>query len=185
MKTTTLYDIDEGIRDLVEKAAEFEETTDPAVVDEWLASFEEMKGERAKKLESIAHVRNSALSAAAMIDVEIARLSDLKGKQQRLADKMVSLIEWTMKNAGETEVKTELFSAKFVKNPPAMKLDKEFEQKKLNEYKIPELSEELKKGQELFSKWKKELKKTAVADYKKGGKIEGVTITQGEKLKIE
>ena len=176
-----LYDIDSELRVLLENAQEFTEDTPPEEVDEWLANFEEIKGNRGKKLESIVHVRNQAVYHKTSIQLEIDRLSFLMKRENALADKMERLLVTTMRNANESEVKTDLFKAKFVKNPAKMILAPEFEDSIKDKYKVPGLAIALKDANAKVSEYKKELK----VSLKAGQFIDGAKLEHSERLKIE
>lgn len=174
MQNLTLYAIDEELRALLLEVPETGE-----VDDEWIARFEEMKGERGKKLEGIAHVRNSALCSASAIDMEIERLTNLKKSNMSLAQRMQGLIENTMKNAGETEIKTDLFKAKFVKNPPSLVLSQDLEASLTVD--LREAEQNYKELRTEFSDKKKDLKDRLKA----GEEVDGARLEQSERLKID
>ena len=185
----SLYDIDGEMRLLLEQAQEFDGDTPIETTDEWLATFEEMKGDRGKKLESIVHVRNQALYHATGIGMEIDRLNKLMKREDNLADKMVGLLTMSMKNANETEVKTELFKAKFVKNPPKLILSEAFDfvldggQTVYSDLVTTVESNEaiIKDSKAKMSEARKDAKNLL----KQGETIDGAHLEQSERLKIE
>jgi hypothetical protein len=175
----SLYEIDEDLRNLLEQAQEFDSETPSEDVDNWLANFEETKGERAKKMEAIARVRFGAMNGAHSIDNEIARLMEIKKKDLRLAEKMENLLERTMRNAGDSEIKTDLFRAKFVKNPPKLILTPELEKSFM--LGVFEAEEQLKAERGIASEFKKKVK----SELKAGETVDGARLEQTERLKIE
>lgn len=178
---TSLYNIDVELQELLNTAQEFDEETPPDQVDKWLADFEEQKGERKNKLEAIMHMRNASIYSTQTISFEIERLQGLMAKQARIAEKMGKLMELSMRNAGESEIKTDLFHAKFVKNPPKLILSPELESIICEKYQLKQAEEKLKEAKGKVSDDKKQLKDML----KRGEAVDGARLEQAERLKIE
>lgn len=175
----SLYNIDEDIRGLLETAANFEEGVSPDIVDNWLANFEENKLARKDKIENILRFVRSIEAWAGGIDEEMKRLSALSVSAKKKANNLLIYLERSMRNANESEMKTDLFKLKFVKNPPRLILSEEL--MGVIGKDVDEASKNLRELSTELSEKKKGIKD----QLKKGESVDGAELVQTERLKIE
>ena len=72
------------------------------------------------KLEAVAKVRANLLREAEAIKAEEDRLSDRRRAAERRADWLKDYVEYCMTTAGQTKVKTDLFTIAIQNNPPSV-----------------------------------------------------------------
>ena len=126
------------------------------------------------KVENIAKVMQESLAQDEVIQKEIDRLTARKASNKKGREWLNKYVADIMDRLGKDEIKTDLFTAKFKKNPPALNV--------IDESKIPEKYFVIipPVPQSLA------LDKKAVKDALKDGlKIEGAEITVGRRLEIK
>ena len=175
----TLYNIDGEILELLEVAASFDEETPPEIVDEWLAQFEENKLERKDKVDNILRYTKSLDAWNVGLDVEIKRLTELKTSTTKKSNRLLQYLELSMKNAQETELQTDLFKLKFVKNPSKLILSEAFE--KVMSIDVNEADANLRELKTALSERKKDIKEKL----KNGEVVNGASMEQSERLRIQ
>jgi hypothetical protein len=82
------------------------------------------------KAQGVAMVARSAVQFIPAIEAEIERLHELKARNQRAHDALMTYLKTNMEAAQISEIKTPLFTLKIVNNPPAVDI--------LNAVGIPE-----------------------------------------------
>lgn len=113
---TNMYALTKAYEEVQALAEAGEDVTDT------LLSLEgdiEVKAENTNKVIKMFTYNNTA------IDEEIKRLQEIKKHNENAIERLKSGIENMMIALGKREIKTPLFSAKWVKNPPAVVIDDE------------------------------------------------------------
>lgn len=113
---TNMYLLTKAYEEVQSLAENGEDVTDT------LLSIEgdiEVKAENTNKVIKMFSYNNAA------IDTEIKRLQEVKQHNENAIERLKTGIENMMIALGKREIKTPLFSAKWVKNPPAVVIDDE------------------------------------------------------------
>lgn len=174
-----LYEIDNDLRELLAHGQEFTEDTPVEVTDNWMANFEELKGDRDKKLESVYFIARELRAEAEAIEIERKRLANRQIKMHKQADRVEKMIESSMINGGENEIKTGLFTAKFKKNPPSFVFN--------NCSELTDITTKIEEDEIKVKVSKSELaeQKKSIRDRVKAGEeIDGVEMVQKTVLKF-
>ena len=114
--TNSMYELTKSYKEVQALAENGEDVTDT------LLSLEgdiEVKAENTNKVIKMFSGYNTS------IDEEIKRLQEVKKHNENAIERLKLGIENMMIALNKTELKTPLFSAKFVKNPPAVVIDDE------------------------------------------------------------
>lgn len=160
-----LYEITDQFRKLDEFVPEIESCEE---AEAYTALFDELMGTLSDKVHSTTMVLKNTESDIGAIEGEIKRLQARKKNLQHKADSLMNYMAYCMKGADVNEVKTSLFTVKFVKSPPSVVGD--------NVDLLPEC----------FTRVKREADKTAIKEaLQKGVEIEGWSIESKITLRVK
>ena len=108
---TSMYELTTSMQAVQAMAEQGEDVTDTLL---------SLEGDIETKCEATNHIIKTYTGYNAAIDVELERLTKLKKANTAVVDRLENGIENMMIALNIKEIKTPLFQAKFVKNPPAV-----------------------------------------------------------------
>ena len=159
---TSMYELTTSMQAVQALAEQGEDVTDTLL---------SLEGDIEVKAENTNHIIKMKAYDNTAIDAEIDRLTKIKKANENTIERLKNGIENMMIALNKSEIKTPLFSAKWVKNPPKVIID--------DEKKVP--AKYLTIVPMEFVVQKKELAKFL----KTGVKVEYAHIEQEKRLKIE
>lgn len=119
-----LYTINDQVKNFLTAHAD-QETGELIMTDDLASQLEGLELNRAEKQKNIILYVKNAEGEADIIDSEIKRLGDLKRMNAKKQENLKLLLEYSMKQGGETALDFITCGAKFKKNPPSLVIDKD------------------------------------------------------------